>query len=810
MSSKTSTKNLDQTILSYDHITDSKKTISNGVQYKISEFEDTLEHYDELSELKVRNRSAEDNSPISLDARYTLEELLGVGGFASVHKAHDQKVGRKLALKSLESSDNEIMIMSFNLEARVMSQLDHPGILPVYDLIENLDSKDSELDTVNSKKLVTAYSMRIASHASLYENLVKSASLDIHNLCQNLHRVALTLEHAHQRGVLHRDIKPQNILLGNAGEVYLTDWGVCLLMPHHQDYHLMNEEYTKALVGTPSYMPPEQAAKLTVDARTDVFGLGTCLYFALTGQAPIVGENLKDAIQNAQQAMIMAPSQVWLSRGLKFPYPQALENICLKCLNKDPSQRYQSARALAKALESFNNGELERARLKQTADKAFHHGKPAFNKFLELFDAQKELLIRVDKASVQYKKSRSENDREYKWSLEEELDALLNPLEESFTQAISAFQSALRAYPQHDQAKDSITQLYKVRYERALNANDQAMSIFFESQIREFANAEELKLLDQASQVYLQGLPQGVKVEVYSSVLKRYETILTKQQTFDNYQGEAIFLARGRYLIELTHPKASLVRINLWIKSYQKLQIETPLPIRSAIPKGFVYIKDKLAFSEFPTTMQEYCNFLNELSVEEADQRIPRYHQTPYCFRSDSGRFELPYTDLEGDQWQSDWPVILITYHDAVAYTKWLSKHLNVTARLPSKTEWLEAASGGDCRNFPWGNSFDASLCVMRESHTGRPAPTSINDIRKDRSPYGVYHVAGNICQWTLSTIPGVPKHKYMMGASYNSQEIMCHLDHTMQAHEDETFVHLGIRVVLELDDDDFLPSDLK
>ena len=806
MSSDKATTNLDQTMLAHTQL-QNLKLPANSTPLKLSEFDDTLQHDGQIETLKPKKK-ARNNHLSELEGRYKIESLLGVGGFASVHKAHDQKVGRKLALKSLEPSSDDMMVMSFNLEARVMSQLEHPGILPVYDLIERRKSENSyDTDAVN--KTVTAYSMRIASHASLYEYLIETATLDIHKLCHDLQRVALTLEHAHQRGVLHRDIKPHNILLGSEGEVYLTDWGVCLLLPNHQDYHLMNQEYKTALVGTPAYMPPEQAAQLETDVRTDVYGLGTCLYFALAGQAPIQGKDLKDALQKASVADIKPPSQVWQRRGLEFPYPQALENICLKCLKKNPDQRYQSARALAHAIESFNNGELERARLKKTAEKAYRHGEPKYNEFFKLFKTQNKLLKQVDKATVQYKKTRLKSDRELKWSLEAKLDTLLTPLEESFTQAISAFQSALRADPKHNLSRSAITKLYKVRYERALDANDHAMSIFFESQLREYATLEELKSLDQASQVYLEGLPQGVKVTVYLSDLRRYENILSEQQSIDHYQGEAILLERGRYLIELHHPKACLVRINLWIKSYQVLHINTPLPKRSAIPSGFVYIKDGLAFAEHPTNMKEYCEFLNAISIEEADKRIPRYHQTPYCFRSENGRFELPYKDLEGDLWQLDWPVILISYHDAVAYTKWLSNKKSLKARLPSKDEWLEAASGGDGRSFPWGTSFDASLCVMRESHSGRPAPTSLKVTRKDRSPYGIYHVAGNVCQWTHSNIPGVPKHKYMMGASYNSQELICQLENTMQAHEDETFVHLGIRVVIELSENDYLPSSL-
>ena len=731
--------------------------------------------------------------------RYVTRSLLGTGGFALVHQVTDAKIGRDVAVKRLNTDASETMRNNFLLEARVMSQLDHPGILPVYDFL---------METDDDGQLTFAYSMRIATHKSLYEYLVAHGQNDYHKICNILHQVALTLEHAHQRSILHRDIKPPNILLGSEGEVYLTDWGVCTLLPSHPDYECLSDKMKSFLVGTPGFMAPEQVYGVhdKMTPLADVYGLGATLYYALTGVPVHMGVDVLEVLEAVKEGKVTPPSEVWLNRGQEFPYPQLLESICLKALSLDPQDRYQSAREFADVLERFTNGELEKERARESAEIAYRLGQGHLASFIESFDYQSLLSKRVDTARANYKKYRTRELRATLWELENQLDDLLNPMEASFAHAISAFQSALRDDPDHEGANKSITQLYKVRYQQALEANDQQMSFFFAERIKEYATPQELLEFDKPSEIRLAHLPRGTTVRVLESHLKRYANPLTEERVIEHYNDEVIFLKRGRYVITCSHPEASETRIVLWIKKYQRLVINTPLPKKSSIPEGFVYTKDRLAFGRYPVTVSEYYGFLNDLSLESAAEHIPRYHQTAYCERAESGRFEAPYTDLEGDTWYPDFPVFLVSYDDASAYAEWCSHQLSAHVRLPTEREWTEAASGSDGRPYPWGTSFDASLCVMRETHEGRPMPRSVNSAEADRSPYGVCCVAGSICQWVSTQADGVSNRKKILGGSYNSMELMCHLRQQMQGNAHETFVHVGIRVLIELTDDDFLP----
>ena len=134
-----------------------------------------------------------------------------------------------------------------------------------------------------------------------------------------------------------------------------------------------------------------------------------------------------------------------------------------------------------------------------------------------------------------------------------------------------------------------------------------------------------------------------------------------------------------------------------------------------------------------------------------------------------------------------------------------MSKCLGKKARLPTAQEWLHAAQGADHRPYPWGTAFDSSLCSMRESTQGKPSPTRVGAYPSDCSPFGIYDVAGTIAQWTSTLWPGTTSDYRVMGAAFNSMELLCELTQELRAPGNIGLVHTGFRLVIELDDDDFL-----
>ncbi len=259
------------------------------------------------------------------EAGYEILEELGRGGMGVVLKAHQVSLNRTVALKVVKSGSfaTEAEVIRFQNEAEAVAQLDHPHIVPIYEVGQWGDQH--------------FFTMKLVSGTSLDKRLELYAA-DPRAAARIVITVAEAVHHAHQRGILHRDLKPANILLDEQGEPHVTDFGLAKRLNGGED-----ATHSGALLGTPSYMSPEQASgtRTGLSTATDVYGLGTILYALLAGRAPFAGTTLVDTLDMVRMQAPEPPSAV--NRAV----PRDLEIICLKCLEKEPRQRYSSARDLA-------------------------------------------------------------------------------------------------------------------------------------------------------------------------------------------------------------------------------------------------------------------------------------------------------------------------------------------------------------------------------------------------------------------------------------------------------------------------------
>lgn len=262
---------------------------------------------------------------------YELLEEVGRGGQGVVFRARQKSLNRTVALKVIRLGQwaSKAHLKRFRLEAEAAARLEHPGIVPIHEVGERDGS--------------CYFSMRFVEGGQLDE-VVRRTPMSTRQAAELIAKVARTVHYAHDHGILHRDIKPGNILLDANGEPHLTDFGLARLLDTQSTV-----TRTIDVLGTPSYMAPEQAAGETakLSKATDVYGLGAVLYQLLTGQPPFAGGTTYETIRLLRDTEPRPP------RSLNPKTDRELSTICLKSLEKDPQRRYSSALALAEDLEHW-------------------------------------------------------------------------------------------------------------------------------------------------------------------------------------------------------------------------------------------------------------------------------------------------------------------------------------------------------------------------------------------------------------------------------------------------------------------------
>jgi tetratricopeptide (TPR) repeat protein/tRNA A-37 threonylcarbamoyl transferase component Bud32 len=281
---------------------------------------------------------------------YELVGEIAAGGMGVVYYAHQVSLNRNVALKMIRSGAlaTPAEVQRFRTEAEAAANLDHPNIVPIYEIGEHEGQHYFSMKLVEGGNLAE----RISNLKSQISN--QEAARLIATLARAVH-------HAHQRGVLHRDLKPSNVLLDDQGEPHLTDFGLAKLARQNQDF-----TQTLAVLGTPHYMAPEQAAGKARELTTaaDIYSLGAMLYELLAGRPPFRGESAWEVLRQAQTLEPVPP------RRLNSAVDRDLEIICLKCLEKDPRRRYDTAEELAKDLNHWLAGEPIQARPTKLPERA--------------------------------------------------------------------------------------------------------------------------------------------------------------------------------------------------------------------------------------------------------------------------------------------------------------------------------------------------------------------------------------------------------------------------------------------------------
>ena len=270
-----------------------------------------------------------------LDNRYEILERIGTGGMAIVYKAKCHRLNRLVAIKILKSdlAQNEEFRRRFNAESQAVAQLSHPNIVSVYDV-----SRGGDMEYIV---------MELIDGITLKQYMEKRGQLNWRESLHFITQIMRGLSHAHSRGIIHRDIKSQNIMVLRDGSVKVADFGIACLADSAQTL-------TQEALGSVHYISPEQARGDRPDARSDIYSSGVVLYEMLTGRLPFEGESAVSVAIQHLSSIPLAP------REINPDIPEQLELICMKAMAPDLEHRYQSADAMIADLEAFRkNPEVE-------------------------------------------------------------------------------------------------------------------------------------------------------------------------------------------------------------------------------------------------------------------------------------------------------------------------------------------------------------------------------------------------------------------------------------------------------------------
>lgn len=732
--------------------------------------------------------------------RFRVLAEIGRGGMGRVYEAHDPSLDRRVAIKTVWSGPGTAPpdVESFLAEARHTARLEHPGIIPVHE-VGRTDAGE------------VFFVMRRVAGLTLREVLDRLDRDGVDEapggwtrgrLLPAFIQVCRAVAFAHDAGVLHRDLKPDNLMLGRYGEVYVLDWGVARRMGapaevrrDARSYAADGETVFAETVGTPGYMSPEQAQGqlVTLDARSDVWSLGAILFEILTGKRALAS--------GAAHAMVFAalsgraPDPV--AEAPERRIPESVARVCRVALSPAPADRFLSAEALARALEEH----LEGARRAAEADAQVARGQAEWARFGELSTELQALRARRDALGDGAAPWVPLADRPELVAVRTQLQSITPEHAAAFASTVAACEAALAHDPEHAGAHALLAEAYWDRFQDAEATQDGLALAYFEGRVRHHGGAKYEARLDGAGRLTLITDPPGA--DVLCREFDRHGLVwpLGPERRLGVTPLLDVPMAMGSYRLtlrtedaEVTYP-VFLERNGAW--RAEGVPLVQPGPGLVYVPGGPTLTggdpdaslpeprrwRDVPGFllRTHPVTCGEWCEYLNALAEVDPDAafaKVPRLdagerQQAELWPRQE--RYTAPILDRDGDAWQPDWPISGIHWQDARDYAAWRAERDGEPWRLPTEAEWEKAARGVDGRFLPWGDEFHPSLCKMRRSRAGRANPEAVGAFPNDVSVYGVADLAGTIREWCGDeAFDGRDTERPVKGGSWGSEPRTC------------------------------------
>ena len=769
-----------------------------------------------------------------LTARYVEERPFHEGGMGKLAEVEDHLLGRTVVRKRpRDECRSEAGFRAFVHEAQVTASLSHPAIVPLYDLQYDEQGYSYLMPRIIGVSLDEVLRRIVARERGALQRFGLPRLLGV------FRTVCGAMAHAHERSVAHRDLKPDQIMLGEHDEVLVVDWGLAARFGVPIDEMKggaggslgmgsirSGQTVLEGIAGSPRYLPPERlgSGPIPATAAQDVFALGAILHAVLTLEPPV--GSMRDDEEGPQYIerilaeirAVRPPSDRRWSDAVDPEW----DRICLRCLAWEPGDRFANGGELYRAVVRALSDLEERERRRAQATRCLTDASAAVARLEEarrhLFAAREMRRKLADEIPPQAPASA----KRPLWEIEAEEAALERTVEEHFAGAERDYERALDHDRNCGDAREALADLHRDRLVQAEAEGRRAAVAYHRARLERFDDGRRVAELERGGTLIIRPCPESAEVRVARLREKDRRLVPGSWRDLDS-PGTDAELSPGRFLLEVRADGRATARYALRVDRGSYTTLSPRLPRNEDLPEGFAYLPagpclvggdpwvpdagplqrvdvSDLALAILPVTMADYREFIAALPPSEADARVPRdaVDGIP-MWRKEGEAWVIPDQDPQGDPLGPDFPMLGILAEDAEAYARWLSAREGRPFRLPTRLEWEYGARGGDGRRFPWGDRFEPSYCWAAERQRGKPVPAPVGRCPEDISPAGVRDLAGGVGDWLADDHAGGGGLRSIGGGSWFANMRYCLLARRFGFDPLARSDGLGFRLALDL-----------